>query len=161
MLLPTVWDSSRRMIRRHAIVILIHPGGDGSHALIPPRGIIWMGTWRTWHSQRPSRWNHILDKSCKGTKLFRKSDSGLSNISAYFSDAKVPSNINGPFKVSFHMPHQTFTDQRTWLHLVLWCANFVEINNSYYEYLWYPLLQTGIHRSIKCHWEKRTFSLFG
>ena len=35
-LLPTVWDSSRRMTRRHVIAIFIRPGGGGSSALIPP-----------------------------------------------------------------------------------------------------------------------------
>ena len=34
-LLPTVSDSFRRMIRRHAIAILIRPGEDGSPALVP------------------------------------------------------------------------------------------------------------------------------
>ena len=43
-LLPTVWNSSRRMIRGHAITILILYGGDGFGI---PRGIIWMETWRT------------------------------------------------------------------------------------------------------------------
>ena len=35
-LLPTVWDSSRRMIGRHALATLIHNGGDDSPALVPP-----------------------------------------------------------------------------------------------------------------------------
>ena len=33
-LLPMVCDSSLRMIRRHAITILILHGGDGSHTLV-------------------------------------------------------------------------------------------------------------------------------
>ena len=35
-LLPMVWDSSCKMIRRTAIGILIRPGGDDSPALVPP-----------------------------------------------------------------------------------------------------------------------------
>ena len=35
-LLQMVWDSSLRMIRRHAITILFRPGGDGSPTLVPP-----------------------------------------------------------------------------------------------------------------------------
>ena len=34
-LLPTVWDSSLKMVRRHAITILTFRGGDGSPALLP------------------------------------------------------------------------------------------------------------------------------
>ena len=55
-----------------------------------------------------SCWNHIFDKSCKGTKSSKKSDSGPCNIFVYFIDIKAPLNINGPNKVYFHMPHQTF-----------------------------------------------------
>ena len=50
-LLPMAWYSSRRMIRRRAITVLIRHGGDGP----PPgtaRSIIWMGTWRTLHPRR-------------------------------------------------------------------------------------------------------------
>ena len=46
-LLPTVWDSFLRMIRRHAITILIRHLEDGS-----PRGTIWMGTLRTLHPRQ-------------------------------------------------------------------------------------------------------------
>ena len=35
-ILLTVWDSSIRMIRSHAITILIRHGGDGSPALVLP-----------------------------------------------------------------------------------------------------------------------------
>ena len=35
--LPTVWYLSLRMIRRHAITILIFHAGDGSLALVPPQ----------------------------------------------------------------------------------------------------------------------------
>ena len=34
-LLPSVWDSSLRMVRRHAITILIRCGEDVSSALVP------------------------------------------------------------------------------------------------------------------------------
>ena len=34
-LLPTVWDSSLKMVRRHAITILILHGENGSLALVP------------------------------------------------------------------------------------------------------------------------------
>ena len=51
-LLPTLWDAILSMIRRHAITILIFHGGDGSPVSVPPRDIIWMGTWRTLHPQR-------------------------------------------------------------------------------------------------------------
>ena len=39
-LLPTVWDSSLRMIRRHAVTILIRHRGDSFLAFYPLRGII-------------------------------------------------------------------------------------------------------------------------
>ena len=42
--MPALWDSSQRMIRRHAITIFIRDRVDGS-----PRGIIWLGTCRTLH----------------------------------------------------------------------------------------------------------------
>ena len=63
-LLPTVWDSSWRIIRRHAIAILIRHGsilirrivigryddGNAWSGWLPrfstPRGVIWMETWR-------------------------------------------------------------------------------------------------------------------
>ena len=38
--LPTAWDSSPRMVRRHAITLLIRHGRGGSSALAPSRGII-------------------------------------------------------------------------------------------------------------------------
>ena len=34
--LPTVWGSSLRMVRRHAITILIFHGGDGFLGMVPP-----------------------------------------------------------------------------------------------------------------------------
>ena len=57
-LLPTVWDSSRKMIRRHAIAIFIRKTIFIRNAIfiLPcfgnPRGIIWMGTWKTLHLRR-------------------------------------------------------------------------------------------------------------
>ena len=35
-LLPNAWDSSQRLIHRHALKILIRQGGDGSLALVLP-----------------------------------------------------------------------------------------------------------------------------
>ena len=35
-LLSMVWDSSLRMVRRHAITIVILPGGDDFPASVPP-----------------------------------------------------------------------------------------------------------------------------
>ena len=40
-LLPTVWDASRKIIRRHAIAILIRHGGDVSPALVPTEVYGW------------------------------------------------------------------------------------------------------------------------
>ena len=34
---PTVWDSSLKMARRHAITILILHGGDGYPVFVPPK----------------------------------------------------------------------------------------------------------------------------
>ena len=36
-LLPTVWNSSRGMIRRHAVAIFIRHEENGSSALVPPK----------------------------------------------------------------------------------------------------------------------------
>ena len=36
-LMPMVWDSTLRTVRRHAITILIFHVGDGSPALVPPK----------------------------------------------------------------------------------------------------------------------------
>ena len=47
-LLPTVWDSSVRMVRRHAITILISHGRERPR-FGTGRGTFWMGTWRTLH----------------------------------------------------------------------------------------------------------------
>ena len=47
-LLPTVGKPSLRMVRRHTIATLIlHGPRFGT-----PRGVIWMGTWRTLHPRR-------------------------------------------------------------------------------------------------------------
>ena len=47
-LLPTVGDSSRRMIRRHAIGILIHSGGKWLSRF----GTFWMWTWWILHTRQ-------------------------------------------------------------------------------------------------------------
>ena len=36
-LLPTVWDSTLRIIRRHAIKIMIRHGGDSTPVVVPPQ----------------------------------------------------------------------------------------------------------------------------
>ena len=53
-LMPTVWDSSLTLVRRHDITILIHHQGNGfsTSPLVPPRGVIWMKTYMELHSRR-------------------------------------------------------------------------------------------------------------
>ena len=51
-LFPMVWDSSRRMIRRHAVAFLIKILTLQLPHFGTPRSIIWMGTWRTLHTRR-------------------------------------------------------------------------------------------------------------
>ncbi|GFY11728.1 uncharacterized protein TNCV_1529201 [Trichonephila clavipes] len=46
--------------------------------------------------------------------LLKKWANGPDKISVYDSDVKDPSKYIGPIKVLFHIPHHTFTDQRTW-----------------------------------------------
>ena len=79
---------------------------------------------RTLCAGAQSWWNHVLDKSCKGTKSSKKSDCAPCNISAYFSDVKTPSNINKPTKLSFRYTLTNALDAG----LVLWYADFVETN---------------------------------
>ncbi|GFW52232.1 uncharacterized protein TNCV_2426791 [Trichonephila clavipes] len=62
----------------------------------------------------PSCWYHRRDNSRKETSSSIKSANSPDKISVHDSDVKGPSKYIGPFKVLFHIPHHTFTDQRTW-----------------------------------------------
>lgn len=65
------------------------------------------------------------------------SDNGPCKIPAYFTAVKIPLKMNGLIKVSFHMLHQTFTDQRTWC-LTWW---MVQLKSSFIYHTKY--LQTN------------------
>ncbi|GFV86715.1 uncharacterized protein TNCV_3964451 [Trichonephila clavipes] len=56
----------------------------------------------------------MRDKSRKEPSSSKKSANGPDRIFVYDSDVKGPSKYIGPIKVLFHIPHHTFTDQRTW-----------------------------------------------
>ncbi|GFW74782.1 uncharacterized protein TNCV_963571 [Trichonephila clavipes] len=56
----------------------------------------------------------MRDKSRKETTSSKKSANDPGKISVYDYDVKDPSKYIGPIKVLFHIPHHTFTDQRTW-----------------------------------------------
>ncbi|GFW72843.1 uncharacterized protein TNCV_1266861 [Trichonephila clavipes] len=62
----------------------------------------------------PSFWYHMRNKSRTETSPSKKSANGPDKISVYDSDVKGPSKYIEPIKVLFHIPHHTFTDQRTW-----------------------------------------------
>ncbi|GFV70115.1 uncharacterized protein TNCV_597091 [Trichonephila clavipes] len=57
----------------------------------------------------------LVPHTPSGTTSFsKKSTNSPGKISVYDSDVKGPSKYIGPFKVLFHIPHHTFTDQHTW-----------------------------------------------
>ena len=66
------------------------------------------------YTSASSCWYYMRDKSGKEIPSSKKSANRPDKISVYYSDVKGPSKYIRAIKVLFHIPHYTFTDQRTW-----------------------------------------------